>query len=379
MKKLKGKVKTKNMQIFEILAMSAFMLATGFAIFSLSRTMSDIKTETISHTPEAILASAGVGGDENVYLSVAYYDQKADECVDLYNSDVRKDLYNRQFEWSKCGYQTKKIEKGLVADELDDEYLPVARAGELTSNRGLNFDRWFNLVDGKSSGYTGALKMDYKEDGAVFSFHQRNFYPLDEVDFSAGDYVNDDGHNHLFTMNFAVPFTAMANGNESFEITADDDTFVFVGDRLVLDMGGVHEPTTGSFAINDKGMIFAAVGQEQFTYSGVTINAGDNSLVRIFHADRDSAESVFGIKLSGMNLSITETKLADRQDEGVQIAYDPTDPTYVAPLGESSVVEPNKTKDYIVIATIEGVMVIVFAVLMSIAVRGMVKRKLAEK
>lgn len=379
MKKLQNKVKIKNIQIFEILAMTTFMVATGFAIFGLSRTMSDIKAETISHAPEAILASAGVDGEKDIYLSVAYFDQKPDECVDLYDVNVRKSLQARQFEWSECGYQTRKLEQGLVKSKLNKEYLPVANAGELTSNRGLNFDRWFSAVDDKSKSYTGALKMEYKADGAEFSFHQHEFYPLDEVDFGTGDFVNTDGHNHLFTMNFAVPFTAMASGNESFEITADDDTFVFVGDELVLDMGGVHNAMTGRFAINNQGKIFTSIGKEDLNFSGVTVKSGEGSIVRIFHADRDSLSSVFSVKFSGMNLSVTETKLADRQDEGVQIAYDPTDPTYVAPLGESSVVKPDKTKDYIVIATIEGVMVIVFAVLMSVAVRSMVKRKLTRK
>ena len=62
----------------------------------------------------------------------------------------------------------------------------------------------------------------------------------------------------------------------------------------------------------------------------------------------------------------------------MQIAYDPTDPTYVAPLGESSVVEPNNTRGFIVLATIEGLMVIVFSVLMAASIRSVVRRRLQK-
>ena len=79
-----------------------------------------------------------------------------------------------------------------------------------------------------------------------------------------------------------------------------------------------------------------------------------------------------------MNLSVTDAKLANREDEGLQIAYDPTDPTYVAPLGETSVVKPDNTKGFILLVTVEGIMVIIFAILLSLSIRNMVRRKIAE-
>ena len=300
--------------------------------------------------------------------------------MNLYDLNVRDALEARQFEWSSCGYYNKEMEQGLVQHKLNEKYLPVAVGGKLTPNRGVkDMSRWFEPVEGKNANYTGSLKLEYQAEGAEFWFQQQEFYPLDGVEFSVGDPVNSDGHNHLFTMVFAVPFTVLASGEEGFAVTADDDTFVYVGDELAIDMGGIHEATTGKFAIRQNGEIYTAVGNEDLAYSGITVEAGNGSIVRIFHADRDASESVFKIGFSGMNLSVVDTKLANRQDEGVQIAYDPTDPSYVAPLGESSVVKPDGTKGFIVIATIEGVMVVIFAVLMAAALRVVVRRKLAAR
>ena len=371
MKKKQFKFKAKDLGI---VAFVVFMMATGLAVFGLSQTMRTIDEVTISKSPTAILASAGLSEEKDVFLSVAYYDQRMDECVNLYDVSAREALAARQFEWSKCNYYNTGVEKGLVNYDLNEEYMPVATGeGKLTPNRGIDFARWFDAVDGKSAQYVGNLKLEYDAEKAKFSFSQKEFYPLDEVEFSKGDGVNNDGHNHLFTMNFAVPFTVLLSGEESFGITADDDTWVFVGNKLAIDMGGIHEATTGRFVIQDNGEVYSAVGDEELAYSGITVNAGEGQLVRIFHADRDSADSVFSVALSGMNLSIVDTKLANREDEGVQIAYDPTDPTYVAPLGESSVVKPDGTKGFIVMATIDGVMVIVFAVLMAAACRYLLR------
>ena len=159
----------------------------------------------------------------------------------------------------------------------------------------------------------------------------------------------------------------------------DDDTFVYIGDKLAIDMGGIHDATTGRFVINDNGEVYTGVNGEELAYSGIKLDAGNGSIVRIFHADRDSADSVFEVKLVGMSLTITDAKLANREGDGVQIAYDPTDPSYVAPLGETSVVKPDGTRGFIVMATIEGVMVIVFSVLMAAAIRSVVRRRLSAR
>ena len=373
------KKKQNQSKTFGLAALGIFVAATMLMIVGFSVTLSDIDEVAISHTPEAILASAGVLEDKDVLLPVAYFDQKSDGCVDLYDASASAQLYKRQFEWSGCGYHNKDIETGLVEFELSDDYLPVAVGGELTPNRGLtNMDRWFDAVEGKSASYTGNLKLDYVADGAEFSFHKARFYPLDEVDFSKGDFVNKDGHNHLFTMSFAVPFTALFSGNEEFEIVADDDTFVFVGNKLVIDMGGIHDATFGKFVIHKNGEIYTALKGKDLAYSGVTIADEKGSIVRIYHADRDADDSTFGVVFRGMNLGVTNAQLAESDTEAVQIAYDPTDPTYVAPLGESSVVEPNNTRGFIVLATIEGLMVIVFSVLMAASIRSVVKRKLQK-
>jgi fibro-slime domain-containing protein len=45
-------------------------------------------------------------------------------------------------------------------------------------------------------------------------------------------------HNKFFTAETHMAF--VYRGGESFKIMADDDMWVFVNERLLVDMGGVH-------------------------------------------------------------------------------------------------------------------------------------------
>lgn len=379
MKQKRKKTNKKYMAVvFGVLAFAVFATAMILSVVAMSSTIGEITETTVARTPDAILASAGVTDGKRILLPVGYFDQRQEACVNLYDDAMRNELHKRQFEWISCNYYNDAYETGLVDYYLNEELLPVAVGGNLTPNRGTkDMSHWFTAVDGKNKNYYGNLEMSYSKSSAEFAFFSDDFYPLDEATFSDGDEANKDGHNHLFTMSFAVPFTVLASGNETFEIVADDDTFVFVGDRLVIDMGGIHDAMSGRFTISENGEVYSAVGGEELAFSGTTVEKDKASIVRIFHADRNSRESVFGVTFRGMNLGVIDAKVADKKsdDGGIQIAYDPTDPTYVAPLGESAIVKPDGTRGYIIMATLEGIMIVAFAVFMMVAVKAIVKRK----
>ena len=375
---MKKKTRQKA-QIITLTMFAVFGVGLLLSIVGLSNTVKDIETETIAKTPEAILTSAGVNSGVDISLPVTYFDQRSDACVNMYDNAVRKQLEKRQFGWSNCDYNHFEVEQGMVGYNLGDDYFPKAIGGNLLSNRGLkDMTRWWSSVDGKSKEYSDTLNLKYKvKDTTEFSFANNDFYPLDEVKFSDGDVVNTDGHNHLFTMSLGVPFVALNSGEENFEITADDDTFVFVGDKLIIDMGGIHKATTGKMHIDENGEVYTGIMDEELAYSGITISKGDNSIIRIFHADRDADGSVFRVRFVGMNLNVMKTQVADGSD-GVQVAYDPSDPSYVAPLGETQVFRADNTKGYIIITIIEGVLIVAFSVAIVILARSVVKRKVTK-
>ena len=383
MKNQKQRKQHKKIQIIMIAGLVISVLGVILSTFGLSKTIADLDGEVISHTPEAILASAGVTDGVDVDLPVTYFDQRADECVNMYEEEGKDALERRQFEWFSCGYTYKELESGLVKYELGEDYLPVAVGGELLSNRGMvDMKRWFNSVENKSKEYAGFLNLSYSTDnGTRFSFNNEEFYPLDEAEFSKSDEVNKDGHNHLFTMSFAVPFTVVADGGEGFEIVADDDTFVFVGNELAIDMGGIHNATNGRLMINEAGEVYTAVAEQDYGFSGIKLEKGQGAVLRVFHADRDAVNSVMKINISGMKLDILNTQVASGGSDGAQIAQvsvDPSDPTYVAPLGESLTSTPDGTRGYMVMATALGMAIVLSAMVIVMMAHSLIRIKVKK-
>lgn len=342
-----------------MVALLMVMMAVGFMVSGLKRTVDALSVEMNRNEADAVLASANVSDETNVSVPVLYYSQIADECVDLYDFSRKAELDARVFEWSGFGYYYDETEEGLVEGVLGEDYLPVAAGGEKFANRGINaesFRRWFSSAEGLSQVFAREILLTYDAENSSFEFYDDDFQPI------AG----------LFTMNLGVPVQVLGTGEEEFEITADDDTWVFVGNKLAIDMGGVHSATTGRIKIMENGEVYSAYGDEEFVYAGVNVAVGEGTIVRIFHANRDSESSVMGIKFKNMVLNIVDTTLA--RGEGVEVAYDPTNPGYVQPLGESLTVRGNKTRELALTLTMQLVMFGVLAVVFVVIITRVLKK-----
>lgn len=102
----------------------------------------------------------------------------------------------------------------------------------------------------------------------VYEFEDDRFFPLDDRGFGReGRY-----HNYSFTMELHWPF--IMHPNQTFEFSGDDDVWVFIDDRLVMDIGGIHTEQSGSFNTSD-----------------LYLENGETYTLSFFYAERHTSQS----------------------------------------------------------------------------------------
>ena len=100
------------------------------------------------------------------------------------------------------------------------------------------------------------------------------FFPINGELF--GNYGNW-GKNFHFTTQLEADFVYQAQDNQVFTFSGDDDVWVFINGKLVIDLGGLHPRREQTVNLNDLGFL----------------EDGSNYRFKIFHAERRTSESNF--------------------------------------------------------------------------------------
>ncbi len=154
---------------------------------------------------------------------------------------------------------------GMVQKDLGPDKKPVP-----TASAPGHFNTWFNTNPTAAMPLKGAetcldLQMGKSDDG-LWEFDSNNgpinqeFFPLDDYNTldknstcsSEADPPKSTIHNYGFCLESHATF--VYKKGQVFEFRGDDDVWVFINDKLALDLGGIHAALDGKINLDSLGL-----------------------------------------------------------------------------------------------------------------------------
>jgi fibro-slime domain-containing protein len=172
-------------------------------------------------------------------------------------------------------YSGSGATKGILETMLDENHLPVFKAGmgQVTSKD--TFNQWYRDVPGTNEAISFPIPNMAADTSKNYEFESGQFFPVDNKGFG-----NTPGQSHNFSFTTQIVANFTYTGGEIFTFRGDDDLWIFVNDRLALDVGGLHSVVEGTIDFDAQA---AALG----------IAKGQTYRMDIFHAERHTTASNF--------------------------------------------------------------------------------------
>jgi len=153
--------------------------------------------------------------------------------------------------------------------------------GSTSTTNKTSFDQWFRDVPGVNVTVVVPLTFTYSSGTNTYTFLDTTYFPIDARGFG------NQGLSNNFHFTFETRFWFEYAGGEKLSIASDDDAWVFVNRRRVVDLGGVHASVASP--VVDLDAVRTTLGLVRGSiYEAV-----------VFKAERKVTSSSFRIDLTG--------------------------------------------------------------------------------
>lgn len=145
-----------------------------------------------------------------------------------------------------------------------------------------SFDQWYRTVDGVNMEFQKEITLtETAANSGTYVYETSEFFPLSPDEGFGKTPRNGQGRNYLFTTEIHLTFTYVAH--QTFSFRGDDDLWIFINDKLALDLGSMHNPAEGEIDFDAQASALGIVPNRVYRMD-------------VFHAERHTQVSSFRIE-----------------------------------------------------------------------------------
>jgi fibro-slime domain-containing protein len=187
------------------------------------------------------------------------------------------------------------VSKGYISSHPGDHAGSVSATAGGSTHNAAAMAQWYRDVPGVNMSMAVPLTLVRQPGTNTYTFNDRTdpryqglggFFPI-----NGQLYGNSPGQsrNYAFTYELGTTFVFQQGTGQVFTFTGDDDVFVFIDGKLVVDIGGVHTATSQTILLDRLNWL---------------VNGQSYSL-KLFFAERHTTESNVRIDTNLMLRTVT--------------------------------------------------------------------------
>lgn len=174
------------------------------------------------------------------------------------------------------------LDTEITTNFLGEDGKPVYKGGSNSTTTKDNFDQWFNDVEGVNKSMEFSITLTDEDGDGTYTYardlnESKSFFPIDGKLFGN----ENNPHNYHFTYELEDRFTyepGTATEPRIFTFKGDDDVYVYIDGKKVIDLGGVHSQEEESVNLDEQNLV-----------------AGETYTLKLFFAERHIVQSNFRI------------------------------------------------------------------------------------
>jgi fibro-slime domain-containing protein len=216
----------------------------------------------------------------------AHYMQQCNDALDADGKPVFRGTGKKvTTEWKDSASRPMMQPRAYIATRSGDQAgaLETQDGGSTTS--AANFAQWYRDVPGVNMSAPLAITLVRNPNTNMYTFNDQTdahyrglggFFPINGELFgnSGGSTPNQNFH---FTYELSTTFVYQRGTGQIFTFTGDDDVWVFVDGKMVIDLGGVHGATSQTIDLDRLNWL----------------ETGHRYSLKIFQAERHRTQSNF--------------------------------------------------------------------------------------